>query len=115
MRRSKPAASAVADDAQLTGRDIYDRVLRNRFDAFSQESQLISGDRGGREQESRLQLTWQSFRDENGQPTRGVLSKTLVRYIYPFDVRFSGYLVIRTTSASTTSSSTTPPGARSCA
>ncbi len=90
----KAGNSAVADDAKLTGRDIYDRVLRNRFDAFSQETQLISGDRGGRQQESRMELTWQSFRDENGQPTRGVVSKTLVRYVYPYDVRFSGYLVI---------------------
>jgi len=84
----------VADDAKLTGRDIYDRVLRNRFEAFSQDTQLISGDRGGRQQESRLHLIWQSFRDEHGRPTRGVVSKTLVRYVYPFDVRFSGYLVI---------------------
>lgn len=91
-----PAASAaaIADDAKLTGHDIYDRVLRNRFDSFSQETQLISGDRGGRQQESRLELIWQSFRDQNGQPLRGVVSKTLVRYVYPFDIRFSSYLVI---------------------
>jgi len=87
-------ALAVSDDTRLTGRDIYDRVLRNRFDSFTQDSQLISGDRGGRAQESRLQMVWQSFRDKNGQPTRGVVSKTLVKYVYPFDVRFSGYLVI---------------------
>jgi outer membrane lipoprotein-sorting protein len=91
----RPAAPAAgADQAQLTGHDIYQRVLRNRFDAFSQETQLISGDSGGRQQESRLELTWQSFRDANGNPTRGVVSKTLVRYVYPYDVRFSGYLVI---------------------
>jgi hypothetical protein len=90
----KAGSSAGTDDAKLTGRDIYDRVLRNRFDAFSQETQLISGDRGGRQQESRMELTWQSFRDEDGKPTRGVVSKTLVRYLYPYDVRFSGYLVI---------------------
>jgi len=91
-----PTASvaAVANDAKLTGRDIFDRVLRNRFEAFTQDTQLISGDRGGRQQESRLQLIWQSFRDEHGQPTRGVVAKTLVRYVYPFDIRFSGYLVI---------------------
>jgi hypothetical protein len=90
-----PAAAPVADDdAKLTGRDIYDRVLRNRFTSFTQDSQLISGDSGGRAQESRLQLTWQSFRDGKGNPTRGVVSKTLVKYLYPFDVRFSGYLVI---------------------
>ena len=91
LAASPPTA---ADDAKLTGRDIYDRVLRNRFEAFSQDTQLISGDRGGRQQESRLQLIWQSFRDENGNPTRGVVSKTLVKYLYPYDVRFAGYLVI---------------------
>lgn len=85
---------AAVDDSKLTGRDIYDRVLRNRFDSFSQDTQLISGDRGGRQQESRLELIWQSFRDEDGQPQRGVVSKTLVRYVYPFDIRFSSYLVI---------------------
>jgi outer membrane lipoprotein-sorting protein len=88
------SAPAVTDDAKLTGHDIYDRVLRNRFESFSQDTQLISGDRGGRQQESRLHLIWQSFRDKDGQPTRGVVSKTLVKYVYPFDVRFSGYLVI---------------------
>jgi outer membrane lipoprotein-sorting protein len=85
---------AAVDDSKLTGRDIYDRVLRNRFDSFSQDTQLISGDRGGRQQESRLELIWQSFRDEKGQPQRGVVSKTLVKYVYPFDIRFSSYLVI---------------------
>ena len=89
-----PAPAPAADDAKLSGRDIYDRVLRNRFTSFTQDSQLISGDRGGRAQESRLQLTWQSFRDEQGRPTRGVVSKALVKYVYPFDVRHSGYLVI---------------------
>ena len=90
-----PVVTPVAgDDAKLTARDIYDRVLRNRFNSFTQESQLISGDHGGRAQESRLRMIWQSFRDKNGQPTRGVVSKTLVKYIYPYDVRFAGYLVI---------------------
>ncbi len=89
-----PAAPVASDDAKLTGRDIYDRVLRNRFDAFTQDSQLISGDHGGRAQESRLRMIWQSFRDKDGKPTRGVVSKTIVKYVYPFDVRFSGYLLI---------------------
>jgi hypothetical protein len=89
-----PAKAAPAADAELSGRDIYQRVLRNRFASFTQESSLISGDRGGREQESRLRMTWQSFRDEDGKPKRGVVSKTLVKYLYPFDVRFAGYLLI---------------------
>ena len=77
-----------------TGRDIYACVLENRFDAYVQEARLVSGDRGESAQESRLRMTWKSFRDEQDQPRAGVLSKTIVRYTHPFDLRFSGYLVI---------------------
>jgi hypothetical protein len=84
---------ALPDGSGLTGKDIYERVLQNRFDAYVQTSALVSGDRGGSEQESRLRMTWKNFR-ENEAPTRGVLSKTLVKYTHPFDLRFSGYLIV---------------------
>ena len=95
------AASAFADavddapevGAALTGRDIYQRVIDNRFRSFSQNSRLISADRGGREQETRIEMHWKDYRDDHGNPTRGVLSKTLVKYTYPFDIRYSGYLI----------------------
>ena len=77
-----------------SGRDIYACVLENRFSAYVQEARLVSGNRGESAQESRLSMTWKSFRDEQDQPRDGVLSKTLVRYEHPFDLRFSGYLVI---------------------
>jgi len=77
-----------------SGRDIYGCVLDNRFAAYVQEARLVSGDRGANAQESRLRMTWKSWRDEKGEPRAGVLSKTLVRYLHPFDLRFSGYLVI---------------------
>jgi hypothetical protein len=38
-------------------------------------------------------MTWKNFR-ENDEPVRGVLSKTLVKYTHPFDLRFSGYLIV---------------------
>lgn len=79
------------DDSRLTGRDIYERVLDNRFRSFIKESSLSSGDRGGRIQESRLRMHWQDFRDGDDDV---VVSKTLVKYSYPFDVRHSGYLII---------------------
>jgi len=90
----QPLEDALGPDAQLSGRDIYQCVLDNRFDSYIQESKLLSGDRGGSAQESRLRMTWSSFRDAEGKPSGGVLSKTLVKYIDPFDVRFSGYLII---------------------
>lgn len=92
-----PGPAPAAEDAAPagpSGREIYDRLLANRFDAYQQSARLVSGDRAGNEQESRMQVLWKSFRDERGEPRKGVLSKTRIRYTHPFDLRFSGYLVI---------------------
>jgi hypothetical protein len=97
------AAPAVADpaarrigkaDAELSGKDVYQCVVDNRFRSYIQDARLVSGDRGAAVQESRLRMTWSSFRDEQQRPVDGVLSKTIVRYTDPFDLRFSGYLVV---------------------
>jgi len=90
----EPLEDALAPDAHRSGRDIYQCVLDNRFDSYVQRSKLLSGDRGGASQESQLRMTWSSFRDPDGEPSKGVLSKTLVKYLDPFDLRFSGYLII---------------------
>ena len=93
--RAEGAASRVGkEDASLSGRDIYQCVVDNRFRSYVQDAKLVSGDRGSATQESRLQMTWSSFRDAKDQPVNGVLSKTIVRYTDPFDLRFSGYLVV---------------------
>jgi len=81
-------------DADLSGRDIYQCVVDNRFRSYTQDARLVSGDRGSAVQESRLRMTWSSFRDDKDQPVNGVLSKTIVRYMEPFDLRYSGYLVV---------------------
>jgi len=92
--------AAAVEDAEPstlagpTGREIYDRLLANRFDAYQQQARLVSGDRAGNEQESRMTVLWKSFRDEQGEPRKGALSKTKIRYTHPFDLRFSGYLLI---------------------
>ncbi|MBW2371790.1 MAG: outer membrane lipoprotein-sorting protein [Deltaproteobacteria bacterium] len=88
-----PAEDALpSDDAHLTGKDIYSRVAENRFRSYIQDISLFSSDRGGSEQETRLTITWENFREkENSDP--GVLSKTMVRYTHPFEVRFTGYLM----------------------
>jgi hypothetical protein len=83
-----------AEPAGPSGREIYDRLLANRFDTYQQDARLVSGDRANNEQESRMTVLWKSFRDEQGEPRKGALSKTLIRYTHPFDLRFSGYLVI---------------------
>ena len=80
---------ASAPQDLLTGRQIYQCVLDNRFDSYVQDARLESGDRGGETQISRLRMTWRSFRESE----KSVLSRTLVKYLDPFDLRFSGYLI----------------------
>jgi hypothetical protein len=86
-------ALAGTDPARLSGRDIYARVIAKRFRSFSEESRLISADRSGREQETRLRMHWKDFRNGNGEPIDGILSKAVVRYTHPTDIRYAGYLV----------------------
>ena len=92
-----PAEGAPSPDLDpsLDGKAIYARVLANRFETFTQDSSMASGDRSGRRQETRLRMHFKDFRDAEDLPSRGVLSKTLVKYRHPFDLRHSGYLVIQ--------------------
>jgi hypothetical protein len=90
----EPTGRIAKADAELSGKDVYQCVVDNRFRTYVQDARLVSGDRGSAVQESRLEMMWSSFRDENDQPVKGVLSKTIVRYTDPFDLRFSGYLVV---------------------
>jgi hypothetical protein len=93
-----PTPSRAAEDAPAgdgkTAREIYEKVLDNRFERFRQSARLVSGNRADNAQESRMTVLWKSFRDAADEPVRGVYSKTLVRYTHPFDLRHSGYLVI---------------------
>jgi hypothetical protein len=90
------AASTRYDDTddRLSGRDIYERVLRNRYQTYIQQSSLLSGDRAGNEQETRLKLWFESYKRDGAIPDDGVLSNTIVKYTHPFDLRHAGYLII---------------------
>jgi len=88
----EPIAARTALEAP-SGEEIYARVLRNRFRSFTQASRLVSADRSGREQETRFEMHWKDFRGQDGNAAAGVLSKAVVRYTHPFDLRYAGYLV----------------------
>jgi hypothetical protein len=81
-------------DAALDADSIYERVLANRFDASVHEVVLTSGDRAGRVQLIELQMLWRRYEAAAEDDGNGVLSRSLVRYLEPGDVRGSGYLVI---------------------
>jgi len=74
----------------LSGDDLYQRVLDNRFDAYDQEFEVVSGDGAGHFSRVELNLRYMNFRERS----KRVLSKTIAKYFGPPDVRHLGYLVI---------------------
>ena len=103
---SETAAPEVADrppagspepenpEAELTAREIYRRVLGNRFDSAVQELDIVSSDRAGNQQGLRMQQLWKRYLEGSESHGKGVLARTIVRYLDPPDLRKTGYLVI---------------------
>jgi len=97
-----PAAPAVAaqepaaadPDAHLTAREIYQRVLDNRFDSSVQEFVLVSADRVGNEQRLRIRQMWKRYPEGSKTREKGILSRTVLRYLEPPDLRQTAYLII---------------------
>ena len=87
-----PPAPAVSSplDASLDGRAIYDRVLDNRFDSYIEDLSMHSGDRGGNIQNTVMRIKYRSFKKESDR----IVSKVIMKYEAPQDVRHLGYLVI---------------------
>lgn len=81
-------------DPTLSADAIYRRVLDNRFDASAQDIDIVSGDRAGRTQAIEIKMLWRRYPDATEEGGDGVLSRTLVRYYEPFDLRNTGYLII---------------------
>ncbi len=93
-----PKAAATLDatdpDAALTAREIYSRVLDNRFDASVQEYVLVSTDRASNTQELRIRQMWKRYPEGTKPWDKGVLSRTVLRYLEPADLRKTAYLII---------------------
>lgn len=93
-----PEASEVEEalpaGGSLTGRQIYERFLDNKFKESFQEMRVISRDPGGSEQATRFTISLQDHRDDDGNPTVGINAKMLVEVSDPFDMRHTRYLMI---------------------
>jgi hypothetical protein len=85
---------AVPEGATLTGREIYDRFLKNKLHSGIQHNRVISIDPGGNTQESRFWVRWKDYRDAEDKPTDGVYSKTLIKFLDPFDMRNTAFLMV---------------------
>ncbi len=83
--------AAVSDSGgAMSGKDIYEKVLDNRFDAYIEEIRMHSGDRGGNVQDTEMEVKYLNFRSQS----KRILSKAIMKYFAPQDVRHLGYLVI---------------------
>jgi hypothetical protein len=86
-----PETVAASDPGDgWSGKQIYEKVLDNRFDAYIQELTMHSGDRGGNVQDTKMQVKYLNFRSQS----KRILSKSIMKYHAPQDVRHLGYLVI---------------------
>ena len=93
-REAVPLDAEPADPGP-SGRDIYERVLANRYRTLFQKQRLVSRDAGRASSAMELWTRWKDGRDENGKTKGGVLSKTLTKYTSPRSVRGTGYLIVQ--------------------
>jgi hypothetical protein len=84
----------LAPVGELSGREIYQRLLENQVRSAVQHLRVISTDPGGSRQTTRFWLRWKDFRDAEGKAVDGVVSKALIKYSEPFDLRNTGQLII---------------------
>ena len=93
---AKDVEERLPAGAHLTGRELYDRFLKNRrrMRTVRQEGRILSSDPAGNPQEARFWLYWKDYRDAQDDPVNGVYSKTLVKFTGPREMRHTGYLYV---------------------
>ncbi len=79
---------------ELSGRDIYAKVLDNHLRTSLMEQRMISTDPGGDTQELRFWTRFRDYRVDGGPDPDGIVSKMMVRFTYPQDKRDAAYLFI---------------------
>lgn len=85
---------AIPEGDGLTGREIYERFLQNRYRRSTQQMRVLSMDPGGSAQTTAFSISLEETRDENDEPINGVLAKMLIEVSAPRDMRNTSYLFI---------------------
>jgi len=82
--------------AQLGGRELYDRFLKNRrrLRTALEEGRILSSDPAGNPQETRFVLRARDYRNAEDRAVDGIFSKTLVRVTGPRELQHTAYLYI---------------------
>jgi len=78
----------------LTGREIYERFLENRYRKSTQQLRVISMDPGGSSQTTAFSISLEETRDKNDEAINGVFARMLVEVSLPHDMRNTSYLFI---------------------
>ena len=83
-----------ANDAALTGRDIYQRVIDNKLNTSYLEHRIVSTDPSGSTQKLVFWSRFKDLRTPDAAPAGTVISKTVLKFTDPFDKRDTAYLFI---------------------
>ena len=79
---------------EFSGRQIYEQYYENRFHSAIQYQRVISTDPGGDRQTTRFWVRWKDYRDPEGNVVDRVISRTLIKFSEPFDLRSTGFLIV---------------------
>jgi hypothetical protein len=80
--------------AEVTGREIYRRLLNNKYRRGVQEFEIVSTDPGGSAQTTVFTASLEDNRDEHDDPVNGINASVLIEVTRPFDMRHTRYLMI---------------------
>lgn len=96
---SEEIGDALPEGAALSGREIYERFLKNRLHSAVQHQTVVSKDPGGNDQLTRFWVQYKDYTSDrfaSDRPLVGeeIASKVLVKFDDPPDMRHTGYLMI---------------------
>jgi hypothetical protein len=82
--------------AELGGREIYDRLFKNRkrLRTVVEVGRILSKDPAGNPQQTNFELRAKDYRGPNDQATDGVLAKVVITLTGPRDLEHTGYLYV---------------------
>ncbi|MFT5442883.1 MAG: hypothetical protein ACI8W3_001927 [Myxococcota bacterium] len=93
VEESEDTATSLSDEV-LDGREIYRRMLANKYRRGVQKVEIVSSDPGGSEQATAFTASLEDNRDENEEPVDGKNASLLIEVTSPFDMRHTRYLMI---------------------
>lgn len=94
--RPKELEEVLPPGAELGGREIYDRLFKNRkrLRTVVEVGRILSKDPAGNPQRTNFELRAKDYRGPDDQPTDGVFAKVIIVLTGPRDIEHTGYLYV---------------------